>query len=420
MQKPILVYYKNEEEYRCLTEDSDVIQICKSLPKNASKMDIFNSFEIQKPYECNDEGLMKYKQAFFKSVKELKSVKLRRKGESIDYTKYYKHFDAIQRVFFDNLIGTSTITDRKISDFENVEYKEAVWIKRCNNGGLVYFDKSYKDVEIDAYGYDFKSFYPSILSKSIKIPLKCGIESTIRKLPIDKYGNVEMGYYHVYIEYKDPEFLKVFTLSKNHCYTNYSLDIALKFKKNFGVKVKIFKHENNCYLYNPDECKSSKQYFSYWFETLSKAKKDFPDNVLIKPLFSALWGHLSVYNLVNVYEVDADKINFGDIEDDEADYYNLTNEEPDDKNRILKCSPKHQIFKFGIARMMPFLSSYGRVKIANVIYPHIEKVVRIYTDGVVFNAPIDIPLNLKEVFVLESKTTGRITFKNSQSYIKST
>jgi len=62
----------------------------------------------------------------------------------------------------------------------------------------------------------------------------------------------------------------------------------------------------------------------------------------------------------------------------------------------------------------PFLASLGRSTIENyAIYPNIDKVLRVYTDGVVFTSDNII---CKNGFLKESKTTGLINWVNSQEY----
>jgi hypothetical protein len=64
------------------------------------------------------------------------------------------------------------------------------------------------------------------------------------------------------------------------------------------------------------------------------------------------------------------------------------------------------------------LTSYCRCKIANIILDNdlIDNVIRIHTDGVVFDREYNFDPNLE--FLKEDKTTGKIKIKNVNSLEK--
>ena len=43
------------------------------------------------------------------------------------------------------------------------------------------------------------------------------------------------------------------------------------------------------------------------------------------------------------------------------------------------------MYKYGYARLMPFLIAKGRVKISKIMEPYIETVIRCHTDGILFS-----------------------------------
>ena len=72
----------------------------------------------------------------------------------------------------------------------------------------------------------------------------------------------------------------------------------------------------------------------------------------------------------------------------------------------------HQPYKHNF-RLKSFLTSYGRVKIAEVIMKDIDFVLRVHTDGVVFNK--EMKLDFLRL-IAEDKTTGKINWKGVNNY----
>jgi len=72
-------------------------------------------------------------------------------------------------------------------------------------------------------------------------------------------------------------------------------------------------------------------------------------------------------------------------------------------------------YKHGIARFKPFSTAYGRVKIGKTIIENISDLIRVHTDGIVFNKPIDFVI---EHLIPEDKTTGRIRWEHQNGYDK--
>ena len=94
------------------------------------------------------------------------------------------------------------------------------------------------------------------------------------------------------------------------------------------------------------------------------------------------------------------------IDDNEKSGYKIFNH-IDDKYKIVKSS---NAYNFGLARIKPFLTAFGRLKIMKFIHNcNIEKsIVRIHTDGLAFNKPIDFEkYNLDYYPMPEDKTTGK-------------
>jgi hypothetical protein len=127
---------------------------------------------------------------------------------------------------------------------------------------------------------------------------------------------------------------------------------------------------------------------------------------------SSLWGTLSSYKKIYISEDEIENFDISYLDDNEKSEYKILNH-IDDKFKIVKSS---NAYNYGLARIKPFLTAFGRLKIMKFIHKcDIEKsIVRIHTDGLVFNKPIDFEkYNLDYYCLPEDKTTGRINFHNS-------
>ncbi len=111
---------------------------------------------------------------------------------------------------------------------------------------------------------------------------------------------------------------------------------------------------------------------------------------------------------------------------DEVSEYDLTylDDEEDSEYKIIKhldddykCVKVSDAYNYGLARIKPFLTSYARTYIMKFIHKcNIEEssIIRIHTDGLIFNKQIDFEsMNLKYYPKPEDKTTGLINLKNA-------
>ncbi len=82
----------------------------------------------------------------------------------------------------------------------------------------------------------------------------------------------------------------------------------------------------------------------------------------------------------------------------------------------MKINKSINAYNYGLARIKPFLTAFGRLKIMKFVHKcDIEKsLVRIHTDGLVFNKQIDFEkYNLNYYPMPEDKSTGKINYHNS-------
>jgi hypothetical protein len=385
-----LVYFKTiDDNYRCLYSD-DHYESLKTLPEANE----YHHYEVFKGFEATDEGLMTFKMSLIKWNEELKHNGYLK----IDWFKYYTNFSAVELTFH-------RLAKGKYENHEPIDKTEYKWIESTHNGGLTYCNVGIHD----SYGYDMQSFYPSLMSQyKFILPTKRGSEIFLTMIPEE----ISLGFYRVKITSSHKHATKLFAFSKDHVYNNISLDHALELKDEFDFNIElIIDDQPNAYIYPKGSRASS--VFGKWFDTLMNIKIKFPKNKLIKHLMSSLWGSLSKGNNImktwDDIEKEGLKIGMGDDADYKiADYIKSETQE------YYKLTCMHQPYKHNF-RLKSFLTSYGRVKIAEVIMTDINSCIRVHTDGVVFNKKMN--LNFQRLIV-EDKTTGKINWKGINNYIR--
>ena len=265
----------------------------------------YNYYESFKGYEAIHESLIQYKNDFIKWNNEIKSMP----NCSVDYTKYYNHESAVTMTFKSK--ATKAVN---ALNCEPITYKEFAYFERCNNGGLITLDEQYKEKETECYGYDFSSFYPSMLAmKGFQIPTKEG--ELIHYTELD-YDNLEYGIYKVKITCNNSHFKKLFAFSPNHYYTHYSLQYAYEHRERFNIQLELITDcEHNALVYNT--LVDSTKIFKSWFNYLMTMKQKFPKNKLVKHLLSSLWGMLIKFKRQFHEEDEFFDLDVSELDDDE-------------------------------------------------------------------------------------------------------
>jgi hypothetical protein len=245
----------------------------------------YHSFQMFKGYEKSQNGLKLYKSDYNKWwINILSSTK------DINYKQYYNHNHAVKTIL-NSMIG-SKVKKLNMDDITLTEFK---YYEKCFNAGLTYFNKKYKDINTNCFGYDFKRFYPTILNSDILIPTKTGVEHKYDTLPtILKYG-----IYKVKITSDDNNFKKIFSFSKYNYYTHFSINFVLDNKDKYNVNVElVLDDEYNALIYN-DECLvKSTTIFTQFFGRMDYLKTKYPNNKLVKHIFSSSWGEISKFSKI--------------------------------------------------------------------------------------------------------------------------
>jgi hypothetical protein len=132
---------------------------------------------------------------------------------------------------------------------------------------------------------------------------------------------------------------------------------------------------------------------------------------------SSLWGQLSNKNCFrqSLEQINNNQLDVGlDMDSDyiitkhvvyeNREYYELQNNKNPYKNNI---------------RLKPFIVSYGRYLMTDIIMENIKAVVRVQTDSITFNTSMDhIILSKYKDMVPEAKSSGLINWENVNKYSK--
>ena len=402
MSRPTRYFYevKDENKIYYLDESTGEFGSCLTYQKDMK----YNYFHLFKDDQQNQEGLLLFHDKFNVWCKQLEK-------HGIYYKKYYNHYNAVEFTF------KRYSSDIKY-DFDAVSFDEFELMEKCYNGGLIYLNPEYKNQTLNSFGYDYSSFYPNVLvDKDFKIPTKQGIKKHITHFDFE---NLQYGIYKVKITCENEEFRKVFAFSRDNTYTHYSLLFAKKYQETFNVNIELITAtEFNALVYKNEDLVNSKTIFNNWFSKLYNIKsKCSKDNYLVKRLLSSLWGSLT--------KCEKKYFNDAQMEDEtEQDEYEIIKEsyyhyEGELKTRF-ECVRKSKPYKFELARMKPFMLSFSRNIVGEIIlHSHtLENVVRINTDGIVLSKEFDFPaLGIPYYPKPEDKTTGLIKWNNVNNYFK--
>ena len=400
----IFLKHKDRGQYRIWNSITKKITLEPRLSKEINRYECFHG------YTADDEGLLKFVDDFHdwnKQLKEFKYKDIKTKKEfslNIDWTKYHTNFDAVEYTFkhlYKNIKEGDRDVKNDYTKHEPISFEESEWFRKCYNAGIMYCNKKGWQ---ESYGYDYSSFYPTILaSKDLIIPSKKGNECDLTELPTD----LKTGFYRVLITSNCEHFKKLFAFSKHNVYSDVSLKFAMKCTNEKTISL-IIDDKPNAYLYD-DECLTTgKEIFGNWFNKLKKIKEAHPSNKLVKHLLTSLWGHLSkskkiykTHKAINEENISVSMTGVG------TDYKILEYHMEDSGDYFEMINVKNP-YVYNI-RLKPFITAFGRNKIAVIAMRDIEHVIRIHTDAVVFS----IEKHFKTPDLLkEEKSSGLIEWNH--------
>jgi hypothetical protein len=97
---------------------------------------------------------------------------------------------------------------------------------------------------------------------------------------------------------------------------------------------------------------------------------------------------------------------------DESSDYKIIDYVYNDDKESYKLQSMIQPYKYNF-RLKSFLTAFGRVRISEVSQSNIDHIVRIHTDGIVFNKDVKVQF---PYLLREAKSTGRIKWENPNKY----
>jgi len=394
-----IVFYKlSDSTYRTYNYNNQQFKTIKKLCYDSNQFELLTK-TID---EHNDESLKSYADELVNSRNEILSSKvLKVPFDYFDNSFKNKDGYAYYRTHSNNVKNfLKRFLNKDHLDFEPITIQEETYFNKTYRGGQSY---GYPGI-YDCTTYDFKFFYPSIMaSTEFQIATTEGQVKQIKTTIPKKF---KYGIYNVKITSDDEYFNMVFAFSKDDHYTHYSLNFVLLYNKQFGGEIQMEILSDQALIYN-DLIDSSDVFYS-WYNVGWKLKKEFPNNKIIKKLFSSAWGELS--NKKNIWKTEEQIIDEKlDISFDyDAEYHieEIRIKSTGDEYRLVNL--KSNIYEYQF-RLKSFLTDFGRVKIALIALQNIDNVVRIQTDSITFDKPIVLTINN---FAIDTKKCGKFHIKN--------
>lgn len=342
------------------------------------------------------KGLRQYAEDLPDMMKELKSSCL-----TIDYMKYYTDGSAV--LMTAKRLSPLLNDALKNNTIESVDVTEYKWIDACHNGGLVTFDESYKDKEVDVYCHDFESYYAYCMTK-FSFPVKRGKECILD----EPKG---FGYFRLNITYKSKEVKKRFAFSKKNVYTNYSIWSLRELQKTYtDLEFSLAQDgEPNAYVYNDKHLVNGQKVFGNWFDKLITIKREHAKNLLAKGLLSKLHGKLTSPNKEFI------TMELGESYDRGGYILDLEFTRDGKKKYTIIRDHENAYMYGGIGRIQPFLSSYCRRDMTSNIIKYSNQganLIKVETDGMFFDKDISIHGRQKRL-KKDEKFTGKFIIKGS-------
>lgn len=363
-----------------------------------------NQFELltKTMDEHNDESLKKYADELVESRNEILSSKvLKVPFDYFDNSYILKSGYAFYRTHSQNVkTFLKRFINKKYVDFEPITIQEETYFNKTYRGGQSY---GYPGI-YDCTTYDFKFFYPSILgSTEFQIATT---EGQIKEIKTTIPKKFKYGIYNVKITSEDEYFNMVFAFSKDNHYTHYSLNFVLQYNKEYGGEIQMEILSNQALIY--DDLIDSCDIFYTWYNILWKLKKEFPSNKIIKKLASSAWGEIQCKK--NIWKTEEqiidEKLDIGFGYENNYHVEEIRAKPEGDIYRLVNL--KTNIYEFQL-RLKAFLTDFGRIKIAKIALQNIDNVVRIQTDSITFDKPINLTINN---FAIDEKKTGKFEILN--------
>ena len=284
-----------------------------------------------------------------------------------------------------------------LSEYDEAEEIETYEVDILERGkGAMIWGIKYKGY---GYKYDFVSHYPSIMrSPKNKFPIGKGELKHLTKEEFEKLEFYQFGMYHCHVRCIDK---RVFRESAERWYSHIELNyVRIKLKWDITL---VDDGEPNFLHYDSSKLVSGKQLFGEFVDYLFKLKKE---HKCAKKYLNTLWGKLTQTNTIkmkteNIYE---GREVMSILPTDEGEL-------------IFETVIKQKFYETNFARIKPFLLSYGRVKICNIILTNLDEVVRVHTDGIICKSKITNVELGNDIGMLKFEGEGNVKILNNNNYI---
>ena len=423
-------FYEIRNTINYITDENDEIQIETKIDKGKNKTSAY--FMLNKSYVTEDENknkiynLIQFKNDFNKFNNEIKDI---------EYKKYFN--DKSASICFLHRMSYKYKGDRKKwydDKCNHQSIKEFMYIEKCFNGGLTYFNDIFKDKEIECHSYDFSSEYGQILGNSnFKFPMTEGKYYKSNSMLFQCNKQLPHGLYNVKVTINDDKFCKIFEYSLENWYDSYIINYLLEVKAKYNIDL-FFSGE--CIIYDERTTEFiDKDYFNCvnpyfktgWYNYLQNdLKQKYKKNYLVKNLISKIWGAMSQKQRYYFKEDDFMALDCSNLEDDitKSEYKLIDIDINKDGSLFYECIKTDQPTKLKYSRIKPFITGYSRVIMYRLLEfidlsIHFNNIVRINTDGITLNCPIENMNEFKCVIqppLKEDKTSGLIKWSSLNSW----
>ena len=262
---------------------------------------------------------------------------------------------------------------------DKIEQDEALWIQESTRGALI-FSEQY---EGNAYKWDVKSMYPSIMSSShLVCPIKRGVFSHLTQEQFKTLEYYSIGIYSCIITpSKDTKIDRLFRFNQYNKYTQDSLNHA----KELGLQIELIDTPVNVLLYPRSHCLKGSEIFKSYCDYLYPLKeKGIKGAKLLLNILSGIIG-----------ETD-EKIFFVDESNEANDFiipdnYSIIYHKPLLSIQKTKyyVANNDEYFKSNFGRIKPFLLGKSRLNMCKLMLPYNDKIIKCNTDSIISKE--DIP-----------------------------
>lgn len=403
-QNYYLYYYQNDGDVKYIKNTGE-INISSKQPPKLSHRYVIKYLETEKEDEITDSDLRLHLEKFKKWMTEIRYNKI----QAWLYTEYYHtDYSAVCGLF------------KKYVKFEKKHDKftvdEYLNMERSCNGALYYMNEKYVNKPVQCYSYDKKLFYVNIFVSDLKIPTKAGQWTTLKDLP-KRTKDIKYGFYRVKITCANPDIYKVFSFSKYNVYLDISLKRAMKLRKVFDIKIELIQDgKNNAYIYDDEDMVFLKDIAHKWHEKITKLREKFPDNPYVKFLGNTAWSSMNKRKTKWVSYETLDTLDVTNSLNLESEYKLINTKLKKDGTKMYEVLNTSDPYHYNI-RLKTWITAKARDIMCEIALKNLDKVVRVQTDSITFNAEIE---NDDKMFVLEKKTTGVMIFENVNKYTNTT